>query len=320
MKVEGWMLKQRQNQPLSIKIRMTENKIRSFYEAFNGKVYVSFSGGKDSTVLLDVVRNIYPDTKAVFVDTGLEHQENRNLVKRTDNVDIIRPDKSFINVLQEYGYPVISKTVSMAISRYRNTKSPIQKKLRKHGGYNPNTGKIQKMGVIPKKWHFLIDAPFKISDKCCDVMKKNPILKYEKETGKHPFIGTMAVDSIKRQQQYMRYGCNGFEKKHPSSTPLGFWTQDDIIEYILLNNLDYSKAYGCFYGEGGHYKCSGEKHTGCLFCMFGVHLEEEPNRFQRMEKENPKLYHYCIDKLGIGNILDYIKIPKGGDGADSPHS
>lgn len=320
MKVEGWMLKQRQNQPLDIKIRMTENKIRSFYENFNGKVYVSFSGGKDSTVLLDIVRGIYPDTKAVFVDTGLEHPENKKLVKRTENVKTIYPEKNFIKVLEDYGFPVVSKSVSMAISRYRNTKSPLQKQLRKYGGYNPNTDKIQKMGVIPKKWYFLIDAPFKISDKCCDVMKKNPIKKYEKESKEHPYIGTMAVDSFKRQEQYMKYGCNAFDKKNPASTPMGFWTQDDVIEYILLNNLDYSKAYGCFYGEDGHYKCSGETHTGCQFCMFGVHLEKEPNRFQRMEKENPQIHKYCMDKLGLGQVLDYMQIPKGGDGVDSSHS
>lgn len=68
-------------------------------------MYVSFSGGKDSTVLLDLVRSEYPNVKAVFVDTGLEYPEIRSFVKTFDNVEILKPKKNFKQVIQEYGYP-----------------------------------------------------------------------------------------------------------------------------------------------------------------------------------------------------------------------
>lgn len=53
---------------------------------------------------------------------------------------------------------------------------------------------------------------------------------------------------------------------------------------------------------------TGCDRTGCMFCMFGVHLEKEPNRFQRMKITHPKQYDYCINKLGCGAVLDYIGV------------
>ena len=99
--------------PLPAKIIMTENRIRQWYAHWHGQVAVSFSGGKDSTVLLHIARNLYPNIKAVFVDTGLEYPEVRELVHTWDNVDIIRPKKTFRQVLDEYGYPVVSKEVGL---------------------------------------------------------------------------------------------------------------------------------------------------------------------------------------------------------------
>ena len=80
-KIEYWQLKQRQGQPLDIKEQLTANRIKAYYERLEGNVYVSFSGGKDSTALLHQVRRIYPNVPAVFVDTGLEYPEIRDFVK-----------------------------------------------------------------------------------------------------------------------------------------------------------------------------------------------------------------------------------------------
>ena len=102
-----------QSMPLAIKVRMTQNRIRGWVDNFGlDGVYVSFSGGKDSTVLLDIARGLYPDMLAVFVDTGLEYPEVRNFVKTYDNVEWLKPKKNFRQVIEEYGYPFISKEVS----------------------------------------------------------------------------------------------------------------------------------------------------------------------------------------------------------------
>lgn len=113
-------LKIRQALPLDIKISMTKQRIREWVEHFGvDGVYVSFSGGKDSTVLLHIARQIYPDIKAVFVDTGLEYPEIREFVKTFDNVDWIKPKMNFKQVIEKYGYPFISKEVSECVQGAR---------------------------------------------------------------------------------------------------------------------------------------------------------------------------------------------------------
>ncbi len=157
------LLEYRQALPLDLKEGYTAKRIRNWYEHWSGEVYVAFSGGKDSTVLLDQVRKLYPDVPAVFVDTGLEYPEVRDFVKTIENVVWLKPSMSFKQVIDKYGYPVISKQVSMGLSRYANTSSEEQKSLRLFGGINPTSGKKQQRSV-PLKWHFLKDAPFKCSE------------------------------------------------------------------------------------------------------------------------------------------------------------
>ena len=110
-------LQQKQALPLNVKIKMTEQRIHEWVDHFGEDgVYVSFSGGKDSTVLLDVARRLYPNIKAVFVDTGLEYPEIRTFVKAFENVDIIRPKITFKEVIEKYGYPFFSKEISECIA------------------------------------------------------------------------------------------------------------------------------------------------------------------------------------------------------------
>lgn len=106
-------LYQMQSLPLEAKVQMSKRRIQEWVDEYGEDgVYVSFSGGKDSTVLLDIARSIYPNMKAVFVDTGLEYPEIRQFVNAFDNVDILKPKMTFKEVIEKYGYPFISKEVS----------------------------------------------------------------------------------------------------------------------------------------------------------------------------------------------------------------
>lgn len=108
-------MKELQALPLYRKIMITQTRIMDWYQHYDGNVCVSFSGGKDSTVLLHIARQLYPDIPAVFSDTGLEYSAIREFVKTWDNVDIIRPDMNFGQVITTYGYPIIGKEVAEAI-------------------------------------------------------------------------------------------------------------------------------------------------------------------------------------------------------------
>lgn len=109
--------------PLERKIQITQARILEWDKHYNGKIVVSFSGGKDSTVLLDLVRRVAPDTRAVFSNTGLEYAEIQRFVKSFDNVDIVTPKMRFDQVISTYGYPLISKEVAEAIYYARRIRS-----------------------------------------------------------------------------------------------------------------------------------------------------------------------------------------------------
>ena len=373
-KMTNDQLRQLQALPLNIKIRKTEQRIREWYEHWEGNVYVSFSGGKDSTVLLDIVRHLYPDVPAVFSDTGLEYPEIKEFVKTFPNVIIVRPKHSFKEILTKYGYPIISKQVANTVdnaSRWIKenlTKSNMGgggtktssyyikrilglqeyatsnmegadrewRKLRGLGEYaNKILGLLDKQNNIrecaegeklqysQEKWAFLLDADFKISDRCCYHMKKSPLKKFGKQSGLYPIVATMASESQQRRGAWLKTGCNAFEGTNKMSKPMSFWTEQDVLEYIDVMGLEVAPVYGNLLYSNGKYYFDGCQRTGCIFCGFGCHLEHEPNRFQRLKETHPKLYDYCMNGgeynengwwqpnkngLGMKHVMDFINV------------
>ena len=305
-------LEQMQSLPLDAKILMSQQRIRDWYNYWQGDVYVSFSGGKDSTVLKHLVENtpgVY-DVPVVFVDTGLEYPEIRKFATARADI-ILRPEMRFDEVIKKYGYPVISKEIANMIAGAKPGNTRWQK-LR--GEFlDPKTGEKSKFNA--RKWGFMLDSPFKVSDKCCDVMKKRPALKYQKETGRMPYLGLLASESLKRRRAWEKTGCNAYEKGNPQSQPMAFWTEQDVLAYIKRFNLEYASVYGDIVeDENGNLKPTLCDRTGCIFCGFGCHMEKGENRFQRMKKTHPRQYNYCmrpVEEKGLGmrEVLDFIGVP-----------
>jgi 3'-phosphoadenosine 5'-phosphosulfate sulfotransferase (PAPS reductase)/FAD synthetase len=281
---------QRQSLPLEAKEIHSIRVIEQALDFCDGNAYISYSGGIDSDVLKHLVRRVQKDTPAVFLNTGLEWPEIVQHVREDDNVTWLRSKMRYEDVLEHYGYPLISKSQAQYISEYRSTKSQYLRDKRLGTYANGKT-----RFCISEKWRFMIDAPFKISDRCCHVMKKGPAKKYEHETGRLPFIGTMAVESNDRRLQYLRQGCNAFDNTRPISNPLSIWTKKDVHEYMEKYGLKHAAIYD-----------KGEDSTGCIFCLFGIHMEKEPNRLQRMKVIHPKLYRHCMDRLGMREVLEYM--------------
>lgn len=173
------------------------------------------------------------------------------------------------------------------------------------------------------KYKYLLFSDFNVSDRCCYAMKKRTTHLYQKQTKRYPIIGTMASESALRMSAWMKTGCNAYNATRKNSTPLSFWTEQDIFQYIIQENLEIASVYGDIIEEDGKLKTTGCNRTGCIFCGFGYHLEKEPNRFQRLKETHPKLYDYCINGggynedgiwepmnggLGLGHVLDEIGV------------
>ena len=317
--------------PLEIKVMKTQQRIREWVQYYGeNSVAVSFSGGKDSTVLLHLVRKLYPDIEAVFINTGLEYPEIQQFVKTFDNVTILRPKMRFDEVIRKYGYPVISKEVSQAI---REVKRSIQlgntDTVRYRQLFSENKIQFNKAKYRP-----LLKADYNVSDKCCAVMKKKPANDYEKRTGRKPFLATMAEESALRQSNWIIHGCNAFDTKVPKSAPMSFWTEQDVLQYIKQNGIPIASVYGDIVykdesgfeynnslTDDGKLYTTGCNRTGCIFCAFGCHLEKEPSRFQRLKETHPRQYEYCIgggaydddgiwkpnkQGLGMGHVFDEL--------------
>lgn len=162
------------------------------------------------------------------------------------------------------------------------------------------------------KYKFFLEADFDISGRCCKVMKKQPLHNYNKTTGRVPITGQMADESLLRTSQWIKNGCNGFQMKSPVSNPMSFWTEQDVLQYIVENHLPICSVYGdvveaCDQLEGQmdisdyglcdkneqpkQYRTTGCSRTGCVLCGFGCHLEKPDDaRFVRLKETHPKMY------------------------------
>lgn len=334
-----------QSLPLKYKIVMTQQRIRGWYDHWDGDVYVSFSGGKDSTVLVDIVTNMgYKDIPLVFVDTGLEYPEIREFVKSYgDRVVWLRPKLNFKQVIEKFGYPLISKDVSQCVYEAnlsaKNQNCDVRETYLWNRAFNPESDYAKKYPQYSRsKYDYLNDAPFMISDRCCKVMKKKPTKDYEKETNRKPILATMASESRMRTTTWLRNGCNAFEAKRPLSNPMSFWTEQDVLQYIKENNLPICSVYGdvvedltgteevegqltmsdiegweeqgAFDAERLPLKTTGCQRTGCMFCMFGCAWSNWDN-FERMKVTHPKQYDYIMRPweqggLNYKEVIDWI--------------
>ena len=171
------------------------------------------------------------------------------------------------------------------------------------------------------KWKFFLNAPFEISNRCCNVMKKDPVHRYSKETGRHPITAQMASESRLRSQKWLQNGCNAFDIKNPISNPMSFWTEQDVLLYIKTYSIPIASVYGDvvvdYEGMGqieGQMsitdfmdaeefdldrpllKTTGCNRTGCILCGFGCHLEKGEGRFERLKRTHPK----------VCNVLDHV--------------
>lgn len=279
-------LRERQSWTLEQKIDHSLGTIEAFVNRMGGidKVYVSFSGGKDLTVLFHLARRLYPNILGVFCNTGNEYPDIIRFVRQMQsdgaNIQIIRPKMTPREVWAKYGFPLVSKEKSQTIHEARiNPNSPTSvKRLNKE------------RFAFPNKWRFLLAEDFNTCHKCCTILKKNPFKHFEAINGCSPILGVMASESELREKDYIRHGgCNQFSQNGRSkSMPLSIWTDSDIWTYIDRFNLPIADIYH-----------KGAQRTGCMGCGFGAQFADD-TRFRVLLANYPKCYDMVMNYTNNG--------------------
>lgn len=261
------IFRQRYSLPPEAKVTLTQARVREFVDMFGvDGVFISFSGGKDSQVLTEIIREMgppYDKIELVFFDTHNEDKTVYDVVERYGATNI--PSPLMPNeVIEKVGYPLFNKRIAKII-----------KDIQRGSPYTSAEGAFNRKAIdaIKIKYKDFIASPLRITDDCCNELKKKPSAAFTRRTGKHPIVATLAVDSRDRMRQYLQRGCNAFEGKI-SSTPMGFWSKADVLWFIATRNVRIARCYKCGIIKGlisGVSTCRlyGKQQTGCLFCGFG---------------------------------------------------
>jgi 3'-phosphoadenosine 5'-phosphosulfate sulfotransferase (PAPS reductase)/FAD synthetase len=270
------------------KLEITRRVLREYTKGKNN-IVISFSGGLDSTVLLHLVRSLVGNIPAMFLNSGNEYPEIRKFALGVDNVQMVKPKVSFLQVISEYGYPVISKEVSQRLFEFRTSRSQYMKdRLLAVEGYD-----FKYRNSIPKKYRHLLYSHLKISHKCCTFIKKRPMNLAMKGVDCN-IQGCTALESMLRQQRFSKYGFEKNKREMSVLWPIAHWTKEDCFQYLREREIPYCELYDL-----------GYQRTGCMFCLYGVHREEYPNKIQLMSATHPQFHRYMIRKL---NLLEWSEL------------
>lgn len=317
--------RQKQSLPYKQKVRLAEVRAREFeaecnYRGLNTHVSV---GGLDSITLLVFLRGIGMDVPAISVSI-LEDKSIQKIHKQL-GVECLKPLMTKTAVLQEFGYPVLSKEIAGKIALLQNPSD--NNATVRHAIITGETGAYggRRTGTrmrLPIKWLEKFGgadaegaalgykaAPFKVSDKCCYYLKEKPCNNWAKEHNSVPYLGLMASEGGRRQKSLMQNGCNYFGASTIRSAPFAIFSRNDLLQLALDLNVPVPEIYGeIMRDEDGNLRTTGAQRTGCSMCGFGIQLEKRPHRFDRLRDSNPKEWAYYMYTMGWGDVLDYIGI------------
>lgn len=317
------------------------------HPSVNGNCYIAV-GGLDSITLLMFIRSLgYWDIPAVSV-SSLEDKSIQRIHKALGVQNLLPSKDengkqwSKVRVLREFGYPVISKEKANKIALLQKG-SPESATVRhaiitgETGAYGGNQ-KNSRM-KLPNKWLEKFGgadpegaalgykaAPFKVSDRCCYYLKEKPCNDYAKESGRYPIMGLMASEGGRREKALKLHGCNYISKGTKRSAPFAIFNRTDVLKLAQEMDVWYQEHWQEFgtgvkvdtivpsiYGtieqkDDGTLDTTGAKRTGCAICMFGIHIEKRPHRFDKLREVDPKQWEFWMYRMGFGEVLTYIGV------------
>lgn len=324
-----------QNLPYEVKLRRAEQRAFEFRNEMDKRglnCHVSV-GGLDSITLLIWLRSIGIDVPGVSV-SKVEDKSIQEVHKQL-GVITINSYKSKVDVLNEVGFPVISKKIAGRIDLLQH---PTEKnKTVRHAiitgecGAQGHFAKNSRM-QLPQRWLELFGgtenekyktayqiAPFLVSNKCCYYLKEKPCDDWAKKNKSFPYLGLMASEGGQREDALIEHGCNYYGKTVMRSAPFAPFLRQDILQLALDLKVPVPEIYGTIESKAdGTLYTTGAQRTGCSMCGFGIHMEERPHRFDRLKEANFMewefwMYRCCTDKVtgekyGWGKVLDYIGV------------
>ena len=333
----------KQKMPYRFKVKYAEIRAREFVKECEkrGMSYYVSVGGLDSITLLMFLRSIGIDCPAVSVSL-LEDGSIQKIHKKLGVVGL-RPSVRSVDengiehrwtkteIIQEFGFPVISKLIAERIEYLQNP-TPRNEGYR-HSMLTGETKakRISKRIKIPNKWLELFGGyaneyagtnyktpPFKVSSKCCYYLKEKPCDDWAKEHNSAVFVGLMASEGGRRELHLKLNGCNYFGKTTTRSAPFAIFSRQDLLQLALDLNVPVPEIYGTIERkEDGTLYTTKAQRTGCGMCGFGIHLQKRPHGFDLLKERNPRAWQYwmyecCTDadgnKYGWARVLDYIGV------------
>lgn len=314
----------KQQLPYEFKVAYAEVRAREFYRECASRdlnCHVSV-GGLDSITLYIFLKSIGIDVPAVSV-SGLE---DRTIQKVHEKLGIIRlkPLKSKVDVIKEFGFPVLSKEIANKISLLQRP-SEDNKTVRhtiitgetgKYGGNRSNTRMklsqrwLELFGGYENKNESVnyLKPDFLVSDKCCYYLKEKPCDNWAKENNSVPYLGLMASEGGRRQKSLMINGCNYFGASTIRSAPFAIFGRQDLLRLALDLHVPVPEVYGTIEkdSDGNLYTTKAQR-TGCSMCGFGIQMEKiRPHRFDLLYRNNPAEWDFWMNKVGFGDVFDWI--------------
>lgn len=323
-----------QSLPYEVKVGKAKQRIREFIQGCDQLGYDTHVsvGGLDSITLLCLIRSMNIDIPAVSVSV----LEDKSIIRvhKALGVTMLKPLKAKHEILQEEGFPVISKKIATKIMALQD---PTEKNATiRHAIITGECGEKGHFATnsamqLPKRWlelfggyenenegvHYQV-PPFKVSSRCCEIMKEKPCDLWATEHNSKPFLGLMASEGGRRQEALEEHGCNYFGKTTIRSAPFAPFLRNDLLQLALDLNVPVPEIYGSIERDiNGNLYTTGAQRTGCEMCGFGIHMEKRPHRFDKLYDRNPKAWDYwmnnvCIDengnRYGWGLVLDYIGV------------
>ncbi len=326
----------KQQLPYELKLKRQKEIAWEFYNEMKSRglnCHVSV-GGLDSITLLLWLRSIGIDVPAISV-TSLEDKSVQEVHKMVGGIEFVKPYKTKVEVLNEVGFPVISKRIAGKIDMLQhpseNNQTVRHAILTGECGEQGHFAKNSRM-KLPMKWLKLFGgvgnevygtdyqiAPFLVSNKCCYFLKEKPCDDWAKEHNSYPYLGMMASEGGQREEALVEHGCNYYGKTTMRSAPFAPFLRQDLLQLALDLNVPVPEIYGTIErkADGTLYTTKAQR-TGCSMCGFGIHLENRPHRFDRLRERNEKEWEFwmyrCVkDKstgevFGWGKVLDYIGV------------